>query len=50
LDGKLFVLMDLLRIYDRRRRRRFAPSLTSPSTRTQTLSKRSRPLSAPAEN
>ena len=48
LDAKLFVLMSLSRICDRRRRRRFAPSLTSSSTRTQTLSKRSRPLSASA--
>ncbi len=30
----LFVLMELSRIDDRRRRRRFAPSLTIPSTRT----------------
>jgi len=50
LDGKLFVLKVLSRIKDRRRRRRFAPSLTKPSTRTETLSKRSRPLSATAEN
>src|SRR5580693_7650135 len=41
--------MDLSRIDDRRRRRRYAPSLTSPSTRTETLSKRSRPLSGPSE-
>src|SRR5580704_9404616 len=39
--------MNLSRIYDRRRRRRFAPSLTSSSTRTERPSKRSRPLSGP---
>jgi hypothetical protein len=34
LDGTLFVLMILSRIVDRRRRRRYAPSLTRSSTRT----------------
>jgi len=34
LDGNLFVLIILSRIEDRRRRRRFAPSLTRLSTRT----------------
>src|SRR3984957_6459590 len=47
LDGQLFVLMKLSRIADRRRRRRFAPSLTTSSTRTETPSKRSRTHSRP---
>jgi hypothetical protein len=34
LDSTLFVLLNLSRIEDRRRRRRFAPSLTSSATRT----------------
>jgi hypothetical protein len=34
MDSTLFVLMILSRIEDRRRRRRFAPSLTKSSTRT----------------
>jgi hypothetical protein len=34
MDSVLFVLKSLSRIEDRRRRRRFAPSLTSSSTRT----------------
>ncbi len=37
LDGILFVLMILSRIEDRRRRRRFAPSLTRSSTRTTSI-------------
>src|SRR5579862_866495 len=41
--------MNLSRISDRRRRRPFGPSLTSSSTRTETLSMRSRPLSRPRQ-
>jgi hypothetical protein len=37
LDAELFVLMILSRIIDRRRRRRFAPSLTRSSTRTKSV-------------
>jgi hypothetical protein len=37
MDGILFALMILSRIEDRRRRRRFAPSLTKSSTRTTSI-------------